>query len=130
MFFIKKKKKRPADSPELKALKAKARKVFSARAAYYAQVLGVSYNRIAIRCQKTRWGSCSSKKNLNFNCLLLYAPEEVLDYVVIHELAHLRYMNHSKDFYALVASICPDYKACQKWLREHGGELMRRKDIL
>ena len=80
----------------------------------------VSYGRISIREQKTRWGSCSSKGNLNFNWRLILAPEEVLDYVVVHELAHRREMNHSKAFYAIVESVLPDYRAARKWLRDKG----------
>lgn len=78
---------------------------------------------ISIREQKTRWGSCSSKGNLNFNWRLILAPEEVLDYVVVHELAHRREMNHSKAFYAIVESVLPDYKQPKKWLRDKGQTL-------
>ena len=85
--------------------------------------MGVSYGRIAIREQKTRWGSCSSKGTLNFNWRLILAPEEVLDYVVVHELAHRREMNHSKAFYAIVESVLPDYRQARRWLREHGDSL-------
>ena len=89
-----------------------ARDIFTRKAEYYA-----------IREQKTRWGSCSSKGNLNFNWRLILAPEEVLDYVVVHELAHRREMNHSKAFYAIVESVLPDYKQPKKWLRDKGQTL-------
>ena len=85
--------------------------------------MNVSYGRISIREQKTRWGSSSSKGNLNFNWRLILAPEEVLDYVVVHELAHRREMNHSKAFYAVVEAVLPDYRAARRWLREHGDSL-------
>ena len=85
--------------------------------------MGVTYGRISIREQKTRWGSCSNKGNLNFNWRLILAPEEVLDYVVVHELAHRREMNHSKAFYAVVESMLPDYRRAQKWLRDNGQSL-------
>ena len=81
---------------------------------------------LTIRNQRTRWGSCSGKKNLNFNCLLMLAPPEVLDSVVVHELCHILEMNHSKRFYAHVLRVYPDYYRDHKWLKEHGTELMRR----
>ena len=102
-----------------------ARDIFTRKTAYYARIMGVSYGRIAIREQKTRWGSCSSKGNLNFNWRLILAPEEVLDYVVVHELAHRREMNHSKAFYAIVESVLPDYRQARRWLREHGDSSVR-----
>ena len=100
-----------------------ARDIFTRKAAYYSRIMGVSYGRITIREQKTRWGSCSSKGNLNFNWRLILAPEEVLDYVVVHELAHRREMNHSKAFYAVVESVLPDYRQARRWLRDHGDSL-------
>ena len=80
--------------------------------------------RITIRHQKTRWGSCSSKGNLNFNCYLMLAPQEVLEYVVVHELAHRREMNHSKAFWKIVEQYKPNYKWSKRWLKEEGVKLL------
>ena len=111
---------------ELAALKKAGQPRFTERAACFAPLLGVHWQRISIRCQKSKWGSCSGKGNLNFNCLLLLAPPEVLDYVVVHELCHLLEMNHSPRFWALVESILPDYAERRRWLREHGAALLAR----
>lgn len=100
-----------------------ARDIFSRKTAYYARIMGVTYGRITIREQKTRWGSCSSKGNLNFNWRLILAPESVLDYVVVHELAHRKEMNHSPAFYAVVESVLPDYRKARKWLKDNGQTL-------
>jgi predicted metal-dependent hydrolase len=81
---------------------------------------------VTIRHQKTKWGSCSGKKNLNFNCLLLLTPTEVMDSVIIHELCHLKYMNHSKEFYNEVLRVCPNYKQYDRWLKQNGGGIIRR----
>ena len=90
----------------------------------YAPLVGVDYGRITIRMQKSRWGSCSSKGNLNFNCLLMAMPEEIRDYVVVHELCHRKQMNHSDKFWAEVEHVLPDYKASKKWLRDNGERIM------
>ena len=111
---------------ELAELKKRARRVFLARTAYFAPVVGVSYSRISIRSQRTKWGSCSARGGLNFNCLLLLAPAEVLDYVVVHELCHRLEMNHSPRFWAEVERVLPDYAASRRWLRQNGGSLMAR----
>ena len=92
----------------------------------YAQILGVSYGRITIRSQRTRWGSCSSKGNLNFNCLLTQVPEQVMDYVIVHELCHRIEMNHSGRFWKLVEQIMPDYKTHRKWLKDNGNSLVEK----
>ena len=88
--------------------------------------MGVTFGRVTIRCQQTRWGSCSSRGNLNFNCLLMLAPEEVLDYVVVHELAHRKQMNHLALFWREVERECPDYKKSLRWLKDRGGALLSR----
>lgn len=108
----------------LAALKKRARPAILERVAYYAPLVGVRYGSVSIRSQHSRWGSCSSKGNLNFNCLLLLAPPEVLDYVVVHELCHRIELNHSARFWAEVARVLPDYAVRRRWLKEHGGVLM------
>lgn len=89
------------------------------RVEHFSRIMGVSVNRITIKNQRTRWGSCSARGNLNFNYQLYYLPDELLDYVVIHELAHRKHMNHSKEFWAEVEKYCPEYKACRKRLKEY-----------
>lgn len=110
---------------ELKVLKMQAEEVFPARAAFYAGKMGISYGRITIRRQKSRWGSCSQSGNLNFNCLLMLAPPGVVDYVIVHELCHRIEMNHSPRFWKLVGEVYPDYDRWKRWLKENGGRLMR-----
>jgi len=100
-----------------------AKEYIPKRVAYYADLLGVTYGTISIRDQKTRWGSCSTKGNLNFNYRLMLAPPKVLDYVVVHELCHRKEMNHSPKFWAHVESVMPDYKEYRKWLKKNGNSL-------
>jgi len=100
-----------------------AKEYFPKRADYYAQQLGVTYDRIRIANQKTRWGSCSSKGTLSFNWRLMLAPPKVLEYVVVHEVCHLKEMNHSPRFWKLVEKFMPDYKEYKKWLKENGNTL-------
>ena len=111
---------------EIKELADKALVYIPERVKYYAPIVGVNYTRITIRNQKTRCGSCSSKGGLNFNCLLMLTPPEVIDYVVVHELCHRKEMNHSKAFWAEVEKVLPDYKSAKRWLKENGGELISR----
>ncbi|MCR5419560.1 MAG: M48 family metallopeptidase [Lachnospiraceae bacterium] len=110
----------PLNRWELRDLYEEALRVLPSKVSYYASVIGVTYGHITIKNQKTLWGSCSSKGNLNFNCMLMKAPERVQDYVVVHELCHRKEMNHSKRFWKLVGSVIPDYKLCRKWLKEEG----------
>lgn len=106
------------------ALAEEALKVIPERVEYFAKVIGVTYGKITVRNQKTRWGSCSSKGNLNFSCLLMLAPPEVLDYVVVHELCHRKQMNHSKAFWLEVEKVLPNYKEVRKWLKEEGSQMI------
>lgn len=116
----------PLSMDEIKDLANKALKVITERVKYYAPKVGVNYGRITIRNQRSKWGSCSGKGNLNFNCLLMLAPPEVLDSVVVHELCHRKEMNHSDKFYAEVLRVYPDYWIWDKWLKENGDLLMKR----
>lgn len=109
---------------EIQALANRALEVIPQRVAYYAPLVGVTYGRITIRNQRSKWGSCSSKGNLNFNCLLMLTPPTVIDSVVVHELCHRKEMNHSERFYAEVLRVFPDYWAQDKWLKENGDILM------
>ena len=111
---------------ERKRLTEQAAKILSEKVRFYADKMGVTVNRITVRSQRTRWGSCSVKGNLNFNCLLMLCPEEVQDYVVVHELCHRKEMNHSAAFWAEVEKYCPDYKFHRKWLKENGASLIAR----
>ncbi len=108
---------------EEKLYREQARSIIEQKVAYYARLMDVTYGRIAIRDQKTRWGSCSGEGNLNFNWRLIMAPAGVLDYVVIHELAHRKEMNHSKAFWSVVEQAMPDYKKYRNWLKENGRSL-------
>lgn len=112
---------------EIRELADKARKYILERVAYFAEHMGVTYGRITIRNQKTRWGSCSSKGNLNFNCLLMLTPAEIIDYVVVHELCHRKEMNHSGAFWNEVEKVLLDYREAVRWLKEEGSQIMWRQ---
>ena len=111
---------------EIRALAEKAMAYIPQRVAYYAPKIGVTYGRITIRNQKTRWGSCSAKGNLNFNCLLMLTPPEVIDSVVVHELCHRKEMNHSGKFYEEIERVFPEYKEWHGWLKKNGASLLAR----
>jgi len=111
---------------DLKELAKKAKEVIPERVAHYAPLVGVTYGRITIRNQKTRWGSCSAKGNLNFNCLLMLTPPEVIDSVVVHELCHRLQMNHSDWFYREVRRVYPEYDKWNRWLKKNGRSILDR----
>lgn len=102
-------------------LKTQAKKMINTKVKLFSQKMGLMYNRVVIRDQKSRWGSCSCLKNLNFNWRLIMAP--VMDYVIVHELCHLKEMSHSKSFWNLVARYCPKWHDYRDWLDNHCIEL-------
>jgi predicted metal-dependent hydrolase len=97
--------------------KESAREIITNRVQYWTQIMGLSYNRLSIRHTNTRWGSCSSKRNLNFSYKLMFLEPELMDYIIIHELAHLVEMNHSKRFWNIVSTYCEDYRELRYRLR-------------
>ena len=111
---------------EIRRLTEEAKAYIPQRVAHYAEALGVTYGRVTIRHQRTKWGSCSSKGNLNFNCLLMLMSPEVIDSVVVHELCHRKEMNHSKRFYDEVLRVFPSYPQHNRWLKENGSAVMAR----
>ncbi len=101
--------------------------LFHARASLYAPQLGVTFGKVRVKGHKTLWGSCAPSGDLNFNWRLTLAPPEVLDYVVIHELAHRLEMNHSRRFWAHVERLCPDHRDRRRWLRKNTEALFRQE---
>ena len=111
---------------EINQLAEKAMAVIPEKVKRFASLFSVDYGRITIRNQRSRWGSCSSKGNLNFNCLLMLLPDEVVDSVVAHELCHRKHMNYSKAFYDELTGVFPNYQQCRTWLKENGGQYLSR----
>ncbi len=103
-----------------KWLKENAKRIFLSVAESWAKEMQVQFSSVKITSAKTRWGSCSGKNDIHFTFRLLYAPKSVVDYVVVHELAHVKEKNHSKNFWAVVKEYIPDYKEKRKWLKNHG----------
>jgi len=103
--------------------KSQAQKLLPEQVDYYAKLLNISYNKLRVKDQKTRWGSCSNKGNINLNWRIIMAPNQVTAYVIIHELTHLIFLNHSKDFWKTVEQYLPDYKKWRKWLAKNGRDL-------
>lgn len=116
----------PLRAENIQALARQAAKALPPRVAAYAQRMQVTYGRITIRSQTGRWGSCSSAGNLNFNCLLMLAPESVQDYVIVHELSHRLHMDHSAAFWRTVEAVLPQYKREEAWLKSQGKLLLAR----
>lgn len=114
----------PFTDAQIREFADRTRGLLEKRLPALSRQVGVSYHQISVRSQRTRWGSCSSKGNLNFNCLLALVPPEVFDYVAVHELCHLKQMNHSPAFWAEVEKVLPDYKTQKYWLKEHGPQLI------
>jgi len=97
-----------------------ARIILKEKVDYFSQIMGLKYNRITIKDQKTRWGSCSNLNNLNFNYRIIMAPENIMDYLVVHELSHIKHMNHSREYWEYLGQWIPDYKTKRRYLKENG----------
>lgn len=104
---------------EISRLKKKAKLVIKTRLDEISEQIGIEYNNFRLSGAKKRWGSCSSKKTISINWRLIFAPPDIIDYVITHELAHLKHMNHSKRFWKLVETYIPNYKDKRKWLNEN-----------
>lgn len=117
---------KPYTQEEIKSFTLQAKLDIPKRVEFYAEKIDVTYNKITIRSQHTRWGSCSSKGNLNFNCLLVLLPDEIIDSIVVHELCHRKHMNHSAKFYAEIDKVFPEYKKCHLWLKQNGEMYLNR----
>jgi len=103
--------------------RVQAKKILAERAVFFADKMGLSYKKITITGANTRWGSCSSRGTINFSWRLIMTPPEIVDYVTVHELAHLAHHNHSKSFWAFVKNFFPGFKAAKKWLKINGHKL-------
>lgn len=112
-------KRKLAETPEVAELRRQAKAYLPGRLAELAAQHGFSYNQVRIKHNASNWGSCSVKKNINLNLNLMRLPEELQDYVMLHELCHLKYMNHGKEFHALLESVCPNHKTLRTKLREY-----------
>jgi predicted metal-dependent hydrolase len=105
--------------------RGEAFRVISERVKVYSHQYNIKHSEIKLSNASGRWGSCSPNGNLNFNWRLIMAPMEVIDYVIVHELAHIEIKNHSKRFWIKVESIIPSYKICRRWLKDHGSRMMK-----
>lgn len=107
------------ETPEVAVMRAEAKEKLPARLNELASENGFKFNRVAIKHNVSNWGSCSSKGNINLNLNLVRLPQDLQDYVMLHELCHLRYMNHGPEFHALLEEVCPGHRKYQKELREY-----------
>ncbi len=111
--------RRLSETPEVEALRAAAKACLPERLRYLADLYGFEFNAVRIKHNVSNWGSCSSKKNINLNLNLMRLPEHLRDYVMLHELCHLKQMNHGPEFKALLESVCPDWKELRSELKEY-----------
>ena len=118
-YLLRRKQRKAPTGPAVEAMRARAKAELPPRLAALAARHGFSYNRLTIKNNISNWGSCSIRGNINLNLRVVDLPEELQDYVMIHELCHLRYMNHGPQFHALLESLCPHHRALEKELRQH-----------
>ena len=118
-FFFRRKPRRAPVTPEVERMRAQAKAELPPRLAALAALHGFQYKRVFIKNNRTNWGSCSSLGNINLNLRLVSLPEELQDYVMLHELCHLKYLNHSPQFHALLESVCPGHRALEKQIKQY-----------
>lgn len=118
-FVIRRKRRKLPETAEVAELRKAAKAYLPVRLAQLAEQYGFSYNQLRIKHNVSNWGSCSAKGNINLNLNLMRLPRELSDYVMVHELCHLRHLNHGPEFHALLKSIIPAYKDCQRELRNY-----------
>ena len=118
-FFFRRKPRRAPVTPEVERMRAQAKAELPPRLAALAAQHGFQYKRVFIKNNRSNWGSCSSLGNINLNLRLVSLPEELQDYVMLHELCHLKYLNHSPQFHALLESVCPGHRALEKQIKQY-----------
>ena len=118
-FFFRRKPRRAPVTPEVERMRAQAKAELPPRLAALAARHGFQYKRVFIKNNRTNWGSCSSLGNINLNLRLVTLPQELQDYVMLHELCHLKYLNHSPQFHALLESVCPGHRALEKQIKQY-----------
>ena len=118
-FFFRRKPRRAPVTPEVERMRAQAKAELPPRLAALAAQHGFQYKRVFIKNNRTNWGSCSSLGNINLNLRLVTLPQELQDYVMLHELCHLKYLNHSPQFHALLESVCPGHRALEKQIKQY-----------
>ena len=118
-IVCRRKRRKAVETPEVAQLRKEAKAYLPGRLAELAALYGFSYNMVRIKHNVSNWGSCSSKGNINLNLNLMRLPPELRDYVMLHELCHLRHMDHGPEFHALLESVCPGHRGLRKKLREY-----------
>lgn len=121
-FTLVARRRKPRKAPvnaQVEHLRAKAKAELPPRLAELAALHGFTYNKVFIKNNVSNWGSCSSLKNINLNLRLVELPSELQDYVMLHELCHLKYLNHGREFHALLESVCPGHRALARQMKEY-----------
>ena len=118
-YILRRKPRRAPVTPEVERMRAQAKAELPPRLAALAAQHGFQYKRVFIKNNRTNWGSCSSLGNINLNLRLVSLPKELQDYVMLHELCHLKYLNHSPQFHALLESVCPGHRALEKQIKQY-----------
>jgi hypothetical protein len=118
-YILRRKPRRAPVTPEVERMRAQAKAELPPRLAALAAQHGFQYKRVFIKNNRTNWGSCSSLGNINLNLRLVSLPQELQDYVMLHELCHLKYLNHSPQFHALLESVCPGHRALEKQIKQY-----------